>query len=92
LSMWPNPFPMLTPCIDCASWPWCSWNEGYNSKEKAFPLLETWKHKNRLAIAHQYWTVKAWKKVVWSNETKHQQIWVRWKEMGMEKGWRGLNW
>jgi len=57
--------------------------------KKKKPLLKKRHRKERMdfALAHQYWTLEDWKKVVWSDETKINRLgsdgrkWV-WKKAG----------
>ena len=62
---------------------------GMRAVVKKKPLLKQRHRKERmdLALAHQYWTVEDWKKVVWSDEAKIKRLgsdgrkWV-WKKAG----------
>ena len=40
--------------------------------------------------SHKDWTVEAWKRVIWSDETKNQSFGMTWEEMGVEKARRGV--
>jgi len=44
--------------------------------KKKRPFLSKKHRKERMdfALAHQYWTVEDWKKVVWSDETKINRL------------------
>jgi hypothetical protein len=61
--------------------------------KKKKPLLKKRHRKERMdfALAHQYWTVEDWKKVVWSDETKINMLGSDGRKWAWKKAGEGLS-